>query len=290
MLQRIAILLTSHNRKEKTVSCLKHLYEAYAQQKNKFEITIYLTDDGSTDGTAELVAKSFPQVVILKGSGSLYWAGGMRNSWKEALKLEYDGFLLLNDDTDVSKNLFNEIIRAHEYSIYNYKHGGIYVGSTRDIHLNKLSYGGAIITNTFFFKYEYLDPNNTIQSCDLGNANIMLVSKDAYNKIGMLGKEYIHGAADFAYTLTAKKYGVPILIMDNYCGICKKNDKNVNKQLLNLEFSERIKFLYNPIGLAFNDNLKLMKSFFPYRLPFVFIAGWFKVLFPKLYTTINNFR
>lgn len=290
MTTKIAVLLTCHNRKDKTTSCLKHLFEAYETVQNNIKISVYLTDDGSSDGTSETVKEMYPEVIAFKGNGNLFWAGGMRSSWKEAIKFEYDGYLLLNDDTNVTEYLFREIFKAHEFSISKYGFGGIYIGSTKDIKTNESTYGGAIFTNRFLFKYELLTPQKNIQNCDLGNANIMFVSKDAYKKIGMLSNKYIHGVADYDYTLTAKKHNVPVLITPNYCGFCCKNDKNINKHLFEFKLKERIKYLYDPTGLAFNDNLIFMKSFFPYRLPFVFIAAWFKVLFPKIYISINNFR
>jgi len=256
-----------------------------------FSIAVYLTDDGSTDGSSELISHLFPEVNILQGSGDLYWVGALRNSWKEALKSEYDGYLLLNDDTNVTESFFTEIIKTHEFSISNYGCGGIYIGSTKDIEANETSYGGAIFTNRFLFKYKKLDPNNTIQKCELANANIMFVTSDTYNKIGMLSADYIHVIADYAYTLTAKKHNIPVLMTAVYCGICSKNiDKGATRRLLAMRLKERIKYLYHPLGLAFQDNLNFMKSFFPYRLPFVFLAGWFKMVFPKMYIAINKLR
>ena len=38
---------------------------------------IIFVDDGSTDGTAEAVARSFPETTILTGDGSLFWNRGM---------------------------------------------------------------------------------------------------------------------------------------------------------------------------------------------------------------------
>ena len=45
----IAVLLTCHNRKVKTISCLKSLYEATLPKG--FSLEIFLVDDGSVDGT-----------------------------------------------------------------------------------------------------------------------------------------------------------------------------------------------------------------------------------------------
>jgi GT2 family glycosyltransferase len=291
MFKKIAVLLTCYNRKNKTSACLKHLFDAYSLHKNSFTITVYLTDDGSSDGTTELISKLFPEVIVLQGTGQLYWVGGMINSWKEAVKTEYDGFLLLNDDTIVYDTLFDEIIRTHEFSKSNYGCDGIYVGSTKEIEANVTSYGGAVFTNKFLLKYKKLDPDNTIQKCELANANIMFVSRDTYNRIGMLSSDYVHVIADYAYTLTAKKHKIPVLMTANYCGICSRNlDKGATTRLLKMNFNERVKFLYHPLGLVFQDNLNFMKTFFPYRLPFVFFAGWFKIVFPRLYIAINRLR
>ena len=143
----IAILLTCFNRKAKTLAALNTLKEAIKIVEQNCKITVYLTDDGSTDGTSEAVALNFPEVKILPGTGTMYWAGGMRNSWSEALKGNYDGYLLLNDDTELFNNVFKVLIETHEYCLSNYKKGGIYIGSTQDKKTSKLSYGGNIFTN-----------------------------------------------------------------------------------------------------------------------------------------------
>lgn len=68
---RIAILLTCYNRKDKTYVCLNSLYKNISEY---CQFDIYLVDDGSTDGTAMMIAKDFPEVILIKGSGSLFWA------------------------------------------------------------------------------------------------------------------------------------------------------------------------------------------------------------------------
>ena len=54
----IAVLLTCHNRKEKTVACLTELYNCTIPANYAFEV--FLVDDGSTDGTAQYKAHSIP--------------------------------------------------------------------------------------------------------------------------------------------------------------------------------------------------------------------------------------
>jgi len=288
-MRSIAALLTCFNRKERTISCLKHLLIAVEFCTDVIDITIHLTDDGSTDETSKLVAELFPDVIILKGNGSLYWAGGMRNSWQEAIRKEYDGYLLLNDDTEVDSDLIVKILKTDEYCQNKYSQKGIYIGSTCDKSTGKTTYGGAVIINKVLFTSQRLVPNNSVLECELGNANIMFVANEVVEKIGILSKSYTHGLADSDYTLRAKKQKIPVLVMENHCGTCSNNPDKYSK-FINLTFTKRIKFLYSPIGLAFNDQLKFMMKFFPYRLPFVFLSGWLKVILPHFYIRMNKLR
>jgi GT2 family glycosyltransferase len=288
---KIAILLTCFNRKIFTLKCLASLHEALAFSKNKLNYSIYLTDDGSTDGTSLAVLKEYPKINILKGTGNLYWAGGMRNSWNEALKNDYDGYLLLNDDTFVFENLFLEILKGIEFCIKNFNKNGILIGSTKDPVSKKLTYGGSNFINKFKGTYKMLAPRDNYQNCQLGNANIMYVHKDVMNKIGVLAKGYTHGVADYAYTYNAFKKGIPVLILPNFYGYCSSNIQNKNEFLLNLKsIKKRYQYLVSPTGLAIKDNIYFQKKFFPIRLCFVYLMAFVKVLLPGFYVWFNKIR
>jgi len=49
----IAVLITVFNRKEKTLSCLKSLFNQKLDKK--ITLKVFLTDDNSSDGTADAV-------------------------------------------------------------------------------------------------------------------------------------------------------------------------------------------------------------------------------------------
>ena len=92
-----AVLMACYNRVDSTLKCLSHLDTLKISKNHKIEI--YLTDDNSPDKTGELVKKEYKEVNIIKGTGDLYWCGGMRLAWEYALKnRDYDYFFWLNDD------------------------------------------------------------------------------------------------------------------------------------------------------------------------------------------------
>ncbi len=281
-MKKIAILLTCFNRKKKTLSSLKHLFDSVAQSPG-LQVSIYLTDDGSSDGTSEAVKSNYPKVKILPGTGSLYWAGGMRNSWKEALKTGYDGYLLLNDDTNLYPSAVHQLLSTHELCMKKHKQAGIYIGSTKDGESDEFTYGGAVFTNRFLFKYHFLKPNDNLQSCHLGNANIMLVSQSVVEKIDILTEGYQHGVADYDYTLKALKKKIPILIAPGYLGTCAHDHSDIYLTFHQKPFKERFRLLKHPLGLDFKSHLLLMRKHFPVRVPFILFAAGLKILLPKIY-------
>lgn len=287
-MQHIAVLYTCHNRKEKTIRSLASLKNAISAHKDPLKVTIYLTDDGSSDGTSAAVKEQFPEVIVLKGTGNLFWAGGMINSWKAAIKNQHDGYLLLNDDTFITENIFGDIYKTKAYTLKTYGEEGVYIGSTKDPNTGKLTYGGATLINRLLYKFTILEPNGGFQPCDLGNANIMYVAAPVVDKVGILSEGYVHGIADYDYTLKCKKRKIPVLVMPNYCGLCERDTKGLYHSFHLMDFKQRLKHLYSPTGIAFKSRLLFMRKFFPYRYPIFYLMGWFKVLFPKVYVSTRH--
>ncbi|PWL39150.1 glycosyltransferase family 2 protein [Flagellimonas aquimarina] len=282
-MQRLAVLLTCFNRKDKTIAALTALKEAFKKSNENWQMSIYLTDDGSTDGTSQAVATNFPDVHILKGTGFLYWAGGMRNSWKEAVKGDYDAYLLINDDTNIYPHLFDSIKKTHEFCMLNYEMGGVYIGTTVDSETKKITYGGSVFINRFLAKMKRVQPKESPTPCHLGNANIMWVCKNVVDDMGILSDGYVHGMADYDYTLRATKKGIPSLIMPGVVGECINDHNDPYLKFFKLSLKERFKMLYNPVGFDFVSQSHHMKKHFPIRFPLFIMTGYFKVFFPKIY-------
>lgn len=287
---KIAVLITCFNRKQKTLACLKHLFSAHEPHSKEITLTVYLTDDGSTDGTGIAVETAYPNINVLKGNGELYWAGGMRNSWSTAIEKDYDYFFLLNDDTILYPNVFEQFLTSVQQSKETFKQEGIYLGATEDPINKSNTYGGAVLLDKFTYKFKHLNPNGSLQQVDLGNANIMFVSKNVVHEIGILSKEYIHGVADYDYTLRAVKKDIPVLLMPETCGSCIHDHEDNYEKFPEKSFRERKKFLMHPLGLDFKSNFNFMKNHFPLRIPLVLFGAGLKLFFARSYLKLSKAR
>lgn len=105
----IYILLPVHNRKEITrgfIDCLK------AQSYSDYHLV--LVDDGSSDGTADMVRQEVPAVTVLTGSGNWWWGGSLQQGldWlKENVSDQNSLILFINDDVHFSPTYLADAVR-----------------------------------------------------------------------------------------------------------------------------------------------------------------------------------
>lgn len=286
-MKRIAVLLTCHNRKAKTLSCLTALYACSLPESLNFDV--YLVDDGSTDGTKEAVAEKFPAVHVIVADGSLFWAAGSNTAWKAAIAADiaYDYYLLLNDDTLIFPELFD--VFEHDLAMID-RDEFILVGSTYSSSEDrKISYGGRKLLMAGAPKSTLLVPNGVSpQSIDLGNANIMLVSHPVVEKIGVLTSEYKHGFADFEYTLTARKHNIPVMITSMVLGICENDHGKKWLSKSESTLKERIAFMYSVKGLSYENYMKFYGRHFPKHVFREKVKMWLKTLFPWIWDLLKK--
>jgi GT2 family glycosyltransferase len=273
-MHRIAALITSYNRREKTLVCLKNLMNQAGV--TDLAISVFLVDDNSSDGTSEAVRAGFPAVHIIKGSGQLFWAGGMRTAWRAAISSgeSFDYYMLVNDDTFLFPNalqlLFADVEKINREAII--------VGCIKDPSTGDFSYGGRVLRNRYNIATDILIPNNTPQQCDFGNGNLMLIPAGVVDKVGILTDRYTHGLADIEYTTKAKKAGIPSYTTSVYIGECT-NDFDPSKKK-KLSFKKRVEYLYSVKGDAYREYLHFIREHFPLYLPQAWLSLWIKTILP----------
>jgi GT2 family glycosyltransferase len=107
---RIPAVMAVHNRRDHTLACLDSLR---AQQLLGGTLDVFVLDDASTDDTAAAIVERQPDVRLLRGDGQLYWNGGMRRAFGQAMAGDYDYYLWMNDDTKLDDGVLALLQRAH---------------------------------------------------------------------------------------------------------------------------------------------------------------------------------
>lgn len=300
----ITALLTCFNRREKTESCLRHLFEARlhylaAHPDNPFTLTIHLTDDGCTDHTADAVLTLCRQYSILphviQGNGSLYWAGGMRKAWRAALadSQHYDFYLLLNDDTDVLPDVFDHLFRCHQHALHTDHRSGIYSGITASrTDTTHITYGGDIYLTPAKTITRRLTPTGSPQLADIITANILLVPSDVVDEIGIFYDGYIHSGADNDYSVTAHRHGIHSYVTPAVCGVCDDDhtyDEGECRLLMQMSLAERRRYVNSPTR-SDSDYLLLMRRTIPKKYPISWLMRKLRLYCPSLYYKLNQLR
>ena len=233
-IKKIAVLLTCYNRREKTISCLKALFEATLP--TEFMLDVFLVDDGCTDGTAVAVKAVYPKVKIIQGDGKLFWNKGMRLAWESATKVqEYDFYLWLNDDSTIHRSGLISLLGAA-------KNDNIMVGATVSSIDNKITYGGRIIKNGL------LGLSDNVQKCDYFNGNIVLIPQEVFRNLGFNDQKFHHGLGDFDYGFRARKKGVQLLVAPNFCGYCEPNLTTKSWETKKVSVKDRFLLFQSPLG------------------------------------------
>jgi GT2 family glycosyltransferase len=244
---RIAALLTSYNRREKTLSCIRALYKQWAPAGT--EVSVFLADDASPDDTADAVRSMFPSVTLLRGDGNLYWCGGMRLAFAEALKNDFDFYLWVNDDTDLVPDALRRLVETHDELRMRLGRSPIVVGCICDPQTSRLTYGGVVRASRIHpLKYRCLELGIDAQPCDTMNGNCVLIPGEAARLVGNIDR-FTQGMGDLDYGLRARRMGVPVWVARGRVGSCSRNPRQGTWEDPTLSLLERWRRVRMPKGL-----------------------------------------
>jgi hypothetical protein len=220
----MSIVLVCWNNKAYLDPCLKSLYEG--NLKSSFDVVV--TDNGSTDGSQQMLAEKYPQVKLIQNEGNV-GLGKASNQGIEATNGRH--VLLLNNDTIVngpSLDMLVDFLDAHPEAgavggkLLNpdgsFQSG--YAGFSTLLeefliatHLGELIFGG------------YPSHGDTHKTMPVGwlSSACLLVRRSALDEIGLLDESYfIYGdEADLQYRLNKagkKVYFLPESTTIHYGG------------------------------------------------------------------------
>jgi GT2 family glycosyltransferase len=111
----LAVVIVSWNVRELLADCLHSLFDDLAQSRLK--AVVWVVDNGSTDGSPEMVARAFPAVRLITSEENLGFAAGNNLALREISnpKSQIPRYVwLLNPDTEVQVGATTALISALE--------------------------------------------------------------------------------------------------------------------------------------------------------------------------------
>jgi len=275
----IATLMTCHNRIDSTLECLAHLFDQSVL--DQVALSVYLVDDGSSDGTGELVRDRFPAVNVIDGDGSLFWNRGMHRAFEEALKVGFDYYLWLNDDTYLYRDALKTLLSVHEDLMAKGNTQSIVVASTRDPDTGEFTYGGFRNIRGAINRVGLTPtpPADRAIRCDSMCGNCVLIPDAVADIVGNIDPEYRHQWGDADYGLRAVKNGCMIWIAPGYLADCGANPDADRWKMPGLPLKERFAELRSIKVHGKNDWLRFVRRHGGVLWPLVWLSPYVRVLF-----------
>jgi GT2 family glycosyltransferase len=268
---RVTAILASHNRREQTVACLRSYFGQIVGASVTLEAV--LVDAGSNDGTATAAEARFAGVRVIRADASLYWAASMARAESEALALDPDVLLWLNDDVVLEPDTVTRLLRiAGDPRVT----ARIAVGRVYDPVTDEPSYGGVRRVDWHPLRFALVPPAEEPVEADTFNGNVVLVTRAAAEAIGAIDGGFAHATADFDYGLRAHRLGIPILVGPGHAGVCRPNSDAGIWRDPTIGARARLRSLLGPKGLPPRSLARYLRRHGGRAWPFFWIVLYLK--------------
>lgn len=201
----IYTVIPVHNRKNFTRECLISLRLQTPEHK------VVIVDDGSTDGTKEMLQTEFPEVIVVEGDGNLFWTAAINLGIRHALELGADYIFTLNNDTIAAPDLLEKMLLWAERTPDALLGAFDIVAKTMKPH-----YGGEVVIwrwdkSRFLLDELKPDEQHGIHEVSLFPGRGLLIPRKVFDKIGFFEEKLLpHYMADYDFTHLARRNGFKI--------------------------------------------------------------------------------
>ena len=204
-LPRVAGVVLNYNGKDVTLETLSSLVKI---DYPHFDLLV--VDNGSTDGSWEVIAEAYPQVEQIKVEDNRGISWGLNDGLRRALERGYDYVLAMNNDIEAHPQMLRELVAAMEAdpsigaaAPKTYYHGdrerlwsagGILrfkESVTRERGMNELDHG----------QYDKSGEVDYVNGCAI------LMRRETLEKVGLWDPVYYLGAEDADWCVRAKQAG-----------------------------------------------------------------------------------
>jgi len=182
---KVIIVIVSYNKRDLLAKCLDSIEENTSEP----EYEIIVVDNGSKDGTDELLKERYPRVKIIRNETNVGFAKANNQAMREALKNGPKYFFLLNNDTTVHRGWLEEAVKLAESQA----DIGI-VGGKLLFPDGKIQHAGGILSPKgplhVRIRQDNSDLYDRVAEVDFVLGAALLIKRDVIEKIGLFDEGF----------------------------------------------------------------------------------------------------
>jgi GT2 family glycosyltransferase len=199
----IAIVIPVHNRIHFTIKCLAAL-----QRQTYSDHQVIVVDDGSSDGTAEILSKDFPHVTVMKGNGKLFWTASVNMGIRKAIADGASAVVTMNNDGYPAPDFLEKMQAASAR-----KPKALLCAYEIDADTHKPYYGGELVNWTWASSTPLLPMLQDQDRVGLHRVSVapgrgLFIPVKVFRTIGLFAERKLpHYMADYDFACLAIRHG-----------------------------------------------------------------------------------
>lgn len=231
-MDKAAIIIVHYKNEKDTLECLNSIFINHSSNKKIQVIVVinppYVSESvGKNDSFKTILRKKYPQVIVIENNTNTGFAQANNIGIQKALDLECEYILLLNNDTIVSLELLDKLIKyAKSDSKVGVMSPKIYFAKGFEYHKDRYKdkekgkviwyAGGKIDWANVYASHKGVDEVDVGQygeTCetDFATGCCMLITRKTIDKIGLFDSKYFLYYEDVDYSVRVKNNNMKVI-------------------------------------------------------------------------------
>jgi GT2 family glycosyltransferase len=202
----VVVVVLNWNGLNETRSCLDALGKVTYPK-----VKVVVVDNGSTDGSVDVLQAEYPQVMLLPLSENVGFAGGNNHGLCHALRQGADYVLLLNNDARIAPDAVDVLVQAAQMDRQNGILGAIIYRDDDSQHIE--SAGGWLNLYTGRFRHFETLPANQLYpyEVDIVSGCAMMIRREVMEEVGLLNECYFAYFEDAEWCMRVHRAGYRVV-------------------------------------------------------------------------------